>query len=98
MMQMSLVLPDGPSEDLELEGVKNSSGLECLVIVARRHGLHLSVAQLVRNNVLSSREVSIAELVKCAQSVCLKAKAVQLGWNDLTSLDKALPAIVRLKS
>ncbi len=36
--------------------------------------------------------------MKCAQSVGLKAKIVQLGWDDLTNLGKALPAIVRLKS
>ena len=40
------------------------SALKCLVIVARQHGLHLSVAQLVHENTLPAREVTTADLVK----------------------------------
>ena len=38
-----------------------SSGLACLVLVARHHGLDLTVSQIVHDNVLSSRDVSLAE-------------------------------------
>lgn len=41
------------------------SGLACLVIVARHHGIDLSVSQLVHDNVLATRQVSVADLVKC---------------------------------
>ena len=37
---------------------KEPTGLGCLVIVARHHGMHLTVPQLIRDNVLSGDEVS----------------------------------------
>jgi subfamily B ATP-binding cassette protein HlyB/CyaB len=80
------------------EGSSAPSGLGCLVIVARHHGLHLTVPQLIHDNVLSSREVSVAEILKCAQSAGFKAKAVDLDWDGLAHLKKALPAIVCLKN
>jgi ATP-binding cassette, subfamily B, bacterial HlyB/CyaB len=74
------------------------SGLACLVIVARNSGLHLSVPQLVHDNVLTGQHVSPEQLIKCAQSVGLKAKIAHLTWDGLTDLNKALPAIVTLKN
>src|SRR4051812_34317424 len=74
------------------------SGLACLVIVARHHGMHLSVPQLIHENVLPSREVTDAEIVQCAQKAGLKAELVKLGGPGLAELKKALPAIVTLKN
>src|SRR3974390_461941 len=74
------------------------SGLACLVIVARYSGLHLSVPQLIHDNVLTGRQTSTAQLLKCARSAGLKAKATHLTWDKLSQLKKALPAIVTLKS
>jgi ATP-binding cassette subfamily B protein len=79
------------------DGQLEPSGLGCLVIVARHHGLHLTVSQLIHDNMLTGREVSVAELIKSAGGAGLKAKAVHLSWNGLSQLKKALPAIVRLK-
>src|SRR5579871_3566883 len=73
------------------------TGLAALVIVARRHGLHLTVSQLIHDNVLSGGEVSAAQIVKCATNSGMKAKVVRLGWDGLTHLKKALPAIITLK-
>ena len=50
------------------------SGLGCLVTVARRHGLHLTTAQLTHENVLPAGEISAAEIVKCARKAGLKAE------------------------
>ena len=80
------------------EGSSAPSGLGCLVIVARHHGLHLTVSQLIHDNVLPNREVSVAEILKCAQSAGLKATTVHLNWSGLAHLKKALPAIVMLKN
>jgi ATP-binding cassette, subfamily B, bacterial HlyB/CyaB len=77
---------------------KEPTGLGCLVIVARHHGMHLTVPQLVRDNVLTGDEVSSPQIVHCARTVGLKAKEVQLDWDGLAHLKKALPAIARLKS
>ncbi|MBV9637379.1 MAG: peptidase domain-containing ABC transporter [Methylobacteriaceae bacterium] len=74
------------------------SGLGCLSLIARRYGLHLTPAQLVHDHVLSTDEVSTAQLLKCARSSGLRARLITLGWNRLTELKKALPAIVILKN
>jgi ATP-binding cassette subfamily B protein len=74
------------------------SGLNCLVLVARNHGLHLTVSQLIHDNVISGKEVSIPDLLKCAHSAGLKAKAVHLNWTQLSHLSKALPAIAYFKN
>ena len=87
--KFSLIAPEKP---------RDNSSLACLVIVARHRGLHLSVAQLVHDNVLSGQEVTIAQLLKCARSAGLKAKATHLTWDDLNHLNKALPAIVTLRN
>jgi subfamily B ATP-binding cassette protein HlyB/CyaB len=74
------------------------SGLECLVIVARQHGLHLTASQLTHDNLLTGGEVSTADLTKCAATVGLSAKAIALDWEGLRELKKALPSIVKLKN
>ena len=83
---------------LEVDAKPDASGLECLVIVARQHGLHLTASQLIHDNVLTGSEVSIADLIKCATKAGLSAKLVNLDWDGLRHLKKALPAIVKLKN
>ena len=83
---------------LEPDAVLNPSGLECLVIVARQHGLHLTAPQLILDNLLGGDEVSSSDLIKCAAKAGLSAKAVSLDWKGLQHLKKALPAIVKLKN
>src|SRR5215471_18335879 len=72
-------------------------GLGCLVIIARQHGLHLSTSQLIHDNGLTGKELSVPDLLKCARSAGLKARSLHLKWSALTALKKALPAIVVLK-
>src|SRR5215510_12063560 len=81
----------------ETDDADECSALKCLVIVARQHGVHLSVPQLIHENTLPAREVTTPELVKCAESAGLKAKPLQLSWDGLADLGKTLPAIVRFK-
>jgi len=94
---MSMTAPIELETHVAPEGSHEPSGLGCLVMVARHHGLHLTVPQLIHDNVLSGGETSLAELVTCATSVGLKAKSVRLTWSELSHLRKALPAIVRLR-
>ena len=79
-------------------GDRDPTALACLVVVARHHGIHLTVDQLVHDNVLADRGVTPAELLRCAASVKLRAKAVRLAPEGVPHLGKALPAIVRLKA
>lgn len=91
---MSLAITPGPRASRRVD----ASALESLVIVGATHGLNLTVAQLVQDNGLASQEVDYPHLVHCARAAGLKAKALKLDWDGLADLEKALPAIVRLKS
>src|SRR5262249_7897605 len=61
-------------------------------------GVHLSVPQLVHDNLLTGETVTAAQLLRCARSAGLKAKVANLAKKELMQLKKALPAIVTLKN
>ena len=88
------MLPDKATEPAESG---DRSALACLVIVARRKGLQLSVTQLIHDNVLPGPNVNIAQLLKCAHAAGLKASLARMTWDGLSRLEKAIPAIVTLK-
>ncbi len=72
--------------------------LRCLAIVGRSHGLNLTIPQLIKDNLLGGDCVNEQELLMCARQAGLKAKFVQMRWDDLKHLKKALPAIIKLKT
>src|ERR1700722_4028109 len=90
-------LPMNKLAPIQPEGSAEPSGLACLVTVARQHGLDLSVSQLIHDNLLANQEVTVPELLKCAGAAGLKAESIHLDWASLSHLEKALPAIIRLK-
>lgn len=94
----SAALPVVPEPLLKPEGSTEPSGLGCLVIVARHHGMHLSVSQLTHDSLLTGEEVSVDEILNCAKSSGLTAKVVELDWKGLDQLKKTLPVIVRLRN
>ena len=77
---------------------RSSYDLGCLPIIARYHSLHLTVAQLMQDGVLSGRDVSFSEFSKCAHISGLKAKAVHLDWHGIAKLQNALPVMITLKN
>ena len=54
--------------------------------------------QLMHDNVLTGEQFSTTDVLKCAKSAGLKARATHLTWDELSELKKAVPAIVTLKS
>jgi ATP-binding cassette, subfamily B, bacterial HlyB/CyaB len=82
----------------EPEATAEPSGLGCLVIIARHHGLDLSVSQLAEQRQGDRRELSAPELLKIAKSVGLKARSFRSDWKGLCQLKKALPVLVTLKN
>lgn len=75
---------------------KSKNLLPCVVTIARRHGIHITVDHILQDNSLADSDVTIAQTLECARKVGLKTKAVRLRWRDLAQLRKALPAIVLL--
>lgn len=73
------------------------TGLDCLISVARHHGLHLTKEQLIRDHLFASEEVTVAQIVQCCGRAKLTAKVLDLAWDDLAGLKKAVPAIVVMR-
>ena len=75
-----------------------ASALGCLIIVARQHGLHLTSSQLIQDNLLTDENITLDQLVRCAERAGMRAKCVKLDWAGLSHLKKALPVIVSLRN
>jgi ATP-binding cassette, subfamily B, bacterial HlyB/CyaB len=73
--------------------IGRDSGLECLAIVARFHGLAADIGKLRHEFSRSDRRLDAAELVRAAHYTGLKAREVQTDWRRLQRTP--LPAIVR---
>ena len=82
---------------VENAAVSGVSLLGALVIVARHHGIQLSVPQLVHDHLLEPGQPSVGQLLTIAETSGLRASAVRLTWRQLLRLDKAVPAIVLLR-
>ena len=85
-------------DDAPDDAVRVPSGVECISMIARHHGLHISAAQATLDNQLSGAELSAEEIARCAVHLGLKARRVQLTWRGLSHLKKSLPVIVTLTS
>jgi subfamily B ATP-binding cassette protein HlyB/CyaB len=77
---------------------RSRSWLRCLSIVGRSHGFNLSVPQLIKDNLLDGEDVTLNQMMDCANKAGLKSRRVRLDFDDLKQLKKALPAVVRFKS
>ena len=71
--------------------------LSCLVVAARHRGIHLSVAQLVHDHLLPPGDPPMARLLDIARRCGLRAERVDLSWRELMRLNRALPAILRMR-
>jgi len=95
---VSLALTDNPAPSPDNAEAGGSSLLGSFVIAARQRGVHLSVAQIIRDHQLASSEITPAQLVRIAEGVGLRAKATRLRWANLVKMGTALPAIVLLRN
>jgi hypothetical protein len=69
-------------------------GLACLAMVARSHGLDVSLAQVRQRLQAGTHGSSLLELQQAAEGLGLQARAVRIGPSHLAAL--ALPAIAHL--
>ena len=89
----------------QIEGKPNHNGaassislLGSLAIVARQHGVQLSVPQLVEAHLRPDEALSVAKLFGIAEGHGLRPSRARLSWRELFKLGKALPAIVLLRN
>jgi len=73
-----------------------STALQCFVAVARHHGVDLSVERLVHDYAIADGEDSATRLLTIARESGFKARAVSLGWHDLSQVGEAYPFLARL--
>src|SRR5579885_1337907 len=74
------------------------TALQCLVMAARHHGVHLSVEQLIRAHGLGPEEPEPRQVATVAAAHGLTAGQAKLCRRDLAKLAPCLPALIRLKN
>jgi ATP-binding cassette subfamily B protein len=77
--------------------ISADSVLHSIVAVARAHGIEATVEGLRRAYVLTQAHVPTSLIVAIARDLRLQARAMHLRWEELSRLQKTLPAILRLK-
>ena len=63
------------TDDVSDDAIRIPSGVECISIVARHHGLHISAAQTTLDNHLSGAELSAEEIAHCAARAGTESQA-----------------------
>lgn len=74
-----------------------SSSLRALAAVASKLGVEVNVEQLRRRFALQAGEPDTATLVALARELGLEARALQMKFEELPQLGRALPAILRAR-
>ena len=74
------------------------SGYRSLYLVARQHGLDLSLDRLRDGAAADADEPPPGRLVRLAKDNGLSARSKTFGWSDLAKLGKAYPVVARLRS
>ncbi len=75
-----------------------NTSLVCFSLVAKEHKIEVTGERLIHDYSLSNNEIDSKLLIRIAKDSGLKAKHLQLNWENLTRLQKAYPAIIRLKN
>ncbi|MBI4754944.1 MAG: peptidase domain-containing ABC transporter [Betaproteobacteria bacterium] len=99
--QLPLGLQNAPDKETPLADAALDSALDCLVAIARHHGIATSLEQVRRAHVPTTNDAArTTEVVlTSAASLGLKARVVSaLGWDELAALREALPAMAQLKN
>ena len=75
------------------------TALQCVVAVARHHGMDLSVERLAHDHALADAEPDSERLLRIVREAGLQARAVSLAWDSLLAQPAAnFPILLRLKN
>ena len=89
---------DSPESPTGLASTPEHTSLKCLSLVARHHGVDLSVDRMVHDYSLELEEPSVRRILRIAKDAGFKAKLTKLSWDQLRGLGEAFPAIARLEN
>lgn len=74
------------------------TSLQCLVLVARHHGIDLSPERLLHDYALGDQPVSTRQLLRMAKDAGLRARHVPLTWRSLFQMGGAYPVLAELEN
>lgn len=72
------------------------TGLQCLVAIARHHGVDLTPERLVHDYALDERSVTTRLLLRMARDAGLRARSTRMAWSSLVRLGDAYPVLAEL--
>lgn len=78
--------------------VEGRTGIQCLVAVARFHGIDVAEPQIVHAQALDAAEVSLETIAGIARELGLKARIKKTDWEGLPRIGQAFPAILFTQS
>jgi len=88
--------PETSDKPLDDSNAPQHTSLKCLSLVARHHGVDLSVDRIVHDYSLELEEPSTRRILRIAKDAGFKAKQVKLDWEQLRNMGEAFPAVARL--
>ncbi|MDF1635593.1 peptidase domain-containing ABC transporter [Mycoplana sp. MJR14] len=74
------------------------TNLQCLVLVARHHGVDLSPERLMHDYAVGDAPVTRRQMLRMAKDAGLRARHVTLDWDGLFQLGEAFPVIAELQN
>ncbi|MBP1887286.1 peptidase domain-containing ABC transporter [Sinorhizobium mexicanum] len=74
------------------------TSLQCLVLVARHHGIDLSPERLLHDYALGDQPVATRQLLRMAKDAGLRARHVHLTWRSLFQMGGAYPVLAELEN
>ena len=77
-----------------VETSRSDTGLQCLILLLRFHQVAVDPAQIAHE--FGGEAIGVAEMLRCAKQLKLKARVVTENWAGLMKLP--LPAIVERRS
>ncbi len=90
--------PVNPLVPLSIEiAHRYSSGLQCLCLVGRHHGLELDEGRLAHEYALTGQEPSLETLAEMARGCGLHSRISTLDWEKVQTLQEAFPVLVQCR-
>jgi subfamily B ATP-binding cassette protein HlyB/CyaB len=74
------------------------TGLQCLALVARHHGVDLSPERLVHDYAIGKQPLTTRQLLRMAKDAGLRARQTRLSWHSLIRLGEAYPVLAELEN
>jgi ATP-binding cassette subfamily B protein len=74
------------------------TGLQCLALIARHHGIDISPERLMHDNAVGQAAPTTRRLTAMARAAGLRAQCLQMSWHSLLRLGQAYPVMAQLEN